>query len=207
VWGRSLSHQERGCLHFFRNSFHSPLSQTRDDINIRCLVVSSAFRASGVIRLHVSGMQTAGLAWGAGCRVSPLCSALSKTHLGSGLFCPPGIPTGWRNLSRVPALAPGGWLPAWEHPNAFPTARLASPGSDCSLETRQLSTALSCVRWWSLPSPPLQLCGEGAGTLAIVATSERQDLSEPVAPWKNIPDLIWIRGKPGWVSQPYGCRS
>ena len=48
VWGQRLSRQERGCLHFFRNSFHSPLSQSLDDINIMCLVISSAFRASGV---------------------------------------------------------------------------------------------------------------------------------------------------------------
>lgn len=48
VWGRRLSCQERGCLHFFRNSFHSSLSQALDDINIMCLVISSAFGASGV---------------------------------------------------------------------------------------------------------------------------------------------------------------
>lgn len=85
VWGRRLCRQERGCLHFFRNSFHSLLSWTLDDINIMYLVISSACGAG-----HVSGCtsQECGLPvllWAlfVGCLSSPVHRPRPSWALGS----------------------------------------------------------------------------------------------------------------------------
>lgn len=108
VWGWRLSRQQRGCLHSFRNSFHSRPSQTLDDINIMCLVINCALGASGISDCM---SQECGLPnLHTGCEVSPLSSAPSQPQLGSELIHPPKITMGWRKLrSQVRALAQGGW--------------------------------------------------------------------------------------------------
>lgn len=118
VWGQRLCRQERGCLHFFRNSFHSPLSWTSDDINIIHLVITSACGA----RLQVSGMWAAHPALNAVCGVSLLSHALSQTQLGSAAH--QQFPWAEENCLRS-IFCPWGSTTAWEHPNTFPKVRLS----------------------------------------------------------------------------------
>lgn len=140
VWGQRLSRQERVCLHFFRNSFHSPLSRTLDDINIMCLVISSAFGDSGVSGCTSQECGLSVLLWALVVRYLPCL----LHHPRPRLFCPLAIPTGQRKLSRVHTLVHTlvlGSIPAREHPNAFLKVRFASPGGDCPHEmlNRELS--------------------------------------------------------------------
>lgn len=127
--------QERDCLHFFGNSFHSPLSQTLDDINIMCLVISSASAANGV-----SGCASQE------CGLPVWLWVLTVRYLSSPLHHPkPSLALGsfahweflWAGENCLGSLLWSWWLDStstWEHPNAFLKVGLASPSSGCLRE-------------------------------------------------------------------------
>lgn len=110
VWGRRLSRQERGCLHFFRNSFHSPLSRTLDDINIMCLWKYSChkvcFQSQSPIKLYVSGMWTAS-PQSCFCGVFSFSWLLSQTWLCLGFFLPTCNSFGLEKTVSSPCLGSG----------------------------------------------------------------------------------------------------
>lgn len=113
VWGWRLSRQQRGCLYSFRNSFHSPLSQTLDDINITCLVISRDFRASAVPDCTSQECGLPVWLWALAARYLPSPLSHPNPSLALSPFTHQELPWAGENSGLRPLLWP--WV-AGQHP-------------------------------------------------------------------------------------------